>query len=74
MEPSERPSAERTALNVFHDLELLYTRQEHGAPRKAAAGRPVMPQAVDGLSSGRTAPETDFGGWRQAFDQTQAGP
>lgn len=70
MDQTERTTAEWTALNVFHDLELLYTRQERGAPEKAAAGRPEAPStpnrnAAVGTGAGRSA----FGGWRQAFCQ-----
>jgi hypothetical protein len=36
---STRPpttSAEKEALNVFHDLQLAYTREKRGAPKRAA--------------------------------------
>lgn len=32
-------SAEKTALNVFHDLQLAHVREEHGAPKRAARVR-----------------------------------
>jgi hypothetical protein len=37
MESTERcTSAEHTALNVFHDLQLAHVRQQEGAPERAA--------------------------------------
>jgi hypothetical protein len=32
-------SAEKTALNVFHDLHLAHAREERGAPKRAARVR-----------------------------------
>ena len=42
--PSE---PERTALNVFHDLELLHVRQDKGAPQRATRQTNDTPVAPD---------------------------
>jgi hypothetical protein len=73
MESIQHTPAERTALNVFHDLELLYTRREHGAPEKAAAGRPGVASSDDSSPAADGTGPSVVGGWRQAFCQTQEG-
>jgi hypothetical protein len=50
MESTERcTSAEHTALNVFHDLQLAHVRQQEGAPERAARREQASTDAPTGV-------------------------